>query len=106
MLVIPLQAVPNQTVTVNLDGQVCQLNVYQKSTGLFIDLLVDNVLIIGGVICENMNRIVRSIYLGFSGDLAFSDSQGSSDPDYTGLGPGGRYSLLYLEPADLPPGQG
>lgn len=104
MQVIPLQPGPNQTVTVNLDDQVCQINVYQKSTGLFLDLFVNNALIIGGVICENKNRIVRSLYLGFQGDLAFADSQGSADPDYTGLG--GRFALLYLSPGDLPPGEG
>lgn len=99
MLVIPLQPVPSQTFSATLDNQLCQINVYQKGTGLFLDLFISGALIIGGVICENANRIVRNTYLGFIGDLAFFDNQGSSDPVYTGLG--SRYSLLYLEPADL-----
>lgn len=101
MQIIPLQAVPNQAVSVTLGTQVSQVNVYQKSTGLFIDLYVDNNLVIGGVICQNLNRIVRSLYLGFQGDLAFIDNQGDTVPYYTGLGT--RYSLAYLEPADLCP---
>ena len=99
MLIVPLQAVPNQAVTVALGGQVCQINIYQEDYGLFVDLYVNNALIIGGVIAENLNRIVRSAYLGFLGDLAFIDNQGNSDPDYTGLG--GRFSLAYLEVSDL-----
>jgi hypothetical protein len=99
MLIIPLQAIPNQTLTVTLSDQVTQLNVYQTYNGLFIDVLVENVLIIGGVICENQNRIVRSDYLGFSGDLAFIDTQGSDDPIYTGLGT--RFFLTYLTTEEL-----
>lgn len=104
MQIIPLEAVPNQTVTVNLDGQVSQVNVYQTFFGLILDLYVNDVLIIGGVICENLNRIVRSLYLGFSGDLAFIDNQGSTDPVYSGLG--ARYSLSYLSADELPNGEG
>ena len=99
MLIVPLQAVASQTVAVQLAGQNCQINVYQKSTGLYCDLYVNGSLIIGGVICQNLNNIVRDLSLGFIGDLAFIDTQGSSDPDYTGLG--GRFSLAYLELSDL-----
>ena len=104
MEIIPLRAVPSQVLTVTLGGQACQIAVYQKITGLYIDLYVNNALIIGGVICENLNRIVRSIYLGFIGDLAFIDNQGNDDPVYTGLGT--RFSLAYLSVNDLPPGVG
>lgn len=99
MQIIPLQPVPSQTFTITLNNQLCQINVYQKNTGLFLDLFVGGVLIIGGVICLNLVRIVRNTYLGFIGDLAFIDNQGSSDPFYTGLGT--RYSLAYLELPDV-----
>jgi hypothetical protein len=99
MLIVPLQAVASQAVTVSLGGQLCQLNVYQRAFGLFIDVLVNNSLIIGGVICLNQNLIVRSAYLGFIGDLAFVDTQGTTDPTYTGLG--SRYQLGYLSPAEV-----
>lgn len=96
---IPLQAVPSQTVGAVLGSQNCTINVYQKVYGLFIDLLVNGSLVIGGVVCENANRIVRSAYLGFDGDLIFYDTQGSTDPDYTGLG--SRFQLAYLTADDL-----
>lgn len=104
MLIVPLNANPNQTLTVGLNNQACQLDVYQKTGGLFMDVYVNNALIIAGVLCENLNRIVRSLYLGFSGDFVFYDTQGTNDPDYAGLG--SRFVLVYLAPADLPPGVG
>ena len=55
--------------------------------------------IIAGVLCQNLNRIVRSLYLGFVGDFMFNDNQGDTDPVYTGFG--GRYQLVYFAPADL-----
>lgn len=102
MQTIPLQPVPSQTVWVLLNQQPCQINVYSKGGYLFCDLYVNDALIIGGVICWNDNVIVRDAYLGFIGDLAFNDTQGNTDPVYTGLG--SRYVLTYLAPADLPTG--
>lgn len=99
MKIIPLTATPSQTLIVSLTGQICQIDVYQKFYGLFVDLYVAGSLIIGGVLSEDLNRIVRSVYLGFIGDLCFIDTQGSDDPEYTGLGD--RYVLAYLEEADL-----
>lgn len=104
MLVVPLDAVPSQTLTTNLSNQPCQISVYQKQSGLYLDLYVNNVLIIGGVLCLNRNRIVRDLYLGFAGDLAFLDNQGNSDPVFTGLGD--RFTLMYILPSELPPGVG
>ena len=104
MNVIPLQAVPNQTVYITLNGQATQLNIYQTAVGLFCDVLVSGVQIIAGVVCENLNRIVRDLYLGFSGDFVFLDNQGKTDPVYTSLGD--RYSLIYLNPSDLTAGIG
>lgn len=100
MQIVPLQAVPNQAVSILLGGQNCQINVYSKAGALYLDLYVDNILIVGGVTCQNLNRIVRSKYLGFVGDLGFIDNQGSSDPTYEGLG--SRFSLAYLETTDFP----
>lgn len=99
MLIIPTQPVPNQTFTAILGTQSARINVRQSAWGMFLDLYVNDVLVIGGVICEDRNRIVRGPYLGFDGDLAFFDTQGTADPYYTGLG--SRWQLLYLALADL-----
>lgn len=92
-LIVPLAAVPAQTLSIELGGQQCRLAVRQKATGMYVDLYVNDALIIGGRIARNLARIVRSSYLGFAGDLAFFDTAGKTDPTYDGLGT--RYVLLY-----------
>lgn len=99
MQIVPVQALPNQTLQIQLARQSCVLNVYQTAYGLFMDVYIGADLIIAGVLCENLNRIVRSTYLGFVGDFIFIDNEGSDDPIYTGLG--SRFSLAYLEQSDL-----
>ena len=99
MQIIPLADVYSQALNVSLGGQSCTINVYTKSTGLYLDLYVLDSLIIGGVVCQNLNLIVRSSYLGFIGDLMFEDTQGVNDPSSPGLGT--RYLLCYIEPSDL-----
>ena len=102
---VPLNPVPSQVInTVTTAGQTCTIKIYQKFWGVFCDLFVDNAPIIQGVLCLNANYIVRSLYLGFIGDLAFFDTQGTSDPTYTGLGD--RFLLIYLDLDDLPPTYG
>jgi fumarate reductase subunit C len=103
MLIIPTQAVPNQTFSVTLNNQYCTVHVYAKSTGVYIDLSVNNALVIAGIICLNATLIVRDAYFGFSGDLVFVDLQGTDDPTYTGFG--SRWILVYLAPSDLAAGQ-
>jgi hypothetical protein len=73
---------------------------------VFMDLYVSTAfanpsptLILGGQICQNLNFLVRSLYLGFVGDLAFNDTQGTANPVYTGLGT--RFQLVYLTPAEV-----
>lgn len=92
--VVPLQSVPSQTVALTLAGQQCQINVYQKTTGLFFDLIIDGVDKVKGRICRNKALLVDAAYLGVTGDFLFYDTQGSSDPDYTGLAD--RYALVFV----------
>lgn len=99
MMTIPLRAVPSQVVSVQLAEQLAKVFVYQKRTGLYVDLQLAGTPVVTGVIAQNGNRLVRDAYLGFLGDLAFYDTQGDSDPVYTGLTD--RWFLAYLEVADL-----
>lgn len=99
MQIIPLQALPNQAVTVTIEQQLTQINVYQTIGGVFVDIYSENELIVSGVIAQNLNPIIRSLYLGYSGDFAFIDQQGDTDPVYTGLGT--RYVLAYLTAAEM-----
>ena len=101
---IPLAAVANQALVVTLGAQNCQINVYQKTQGLFLDLYIGFTPVVVGALCLNLTRIVRDAYLGFSGDLCFNDTQGATDPYYTGFGTTPRYLLTWLQPSDLPAG--
>jgi hypothetical protein len=102
MQVVPLQAIPNQTLQVQLGNQACTLNIAQYQFGLFMTVYVGDTLIVASVICENFVRIIRSAYLGFVGDLAFFDTKGLSNPVYTGLGgSAAQYQLIYFTPEDL-----
>lgn len=99
MQIIPLTATPNQQLSVVLAQQNCQISVYQKSTGLYLDLTVNNVPVVTTRLCLNGVPMVIQPYLGFVGELIFLDDQGANDPDYTGLG--SRFFLVYLEVSDL-----
>jgi hypothetical protein len=96
---VPLQPLPSQTLNVSLAGQACVIAVYQKTTGVFLDLTVAGTPRVQGVLCHDRVRLVRQPYLGFVGDLSFIDTQGRDDPQYTGMG--SRWVLAYLTPGDL-----
>ena len=104
MNTVPLQQVPSQTLQIILGSQNCSINVYQSPDALFMDLFVNDEPVRQGIICQNLNLIVREAYLGFSGDLYFDDTQGSDDPNYTGLG--SRFQLVYLSAEELAELQG
>ncbi len=93
--IVPLLATPSQTLSVRLGGQACKVHVYAKATGVYLDLYAADVLVVGGVACRNGVRVVRDAYLGFTGDLAFVDTQGDEDPQYAGLG--SRWILSYVD---------
>lgn len=103
MKIIPLQPVPSQRVKTVLDDQIIEIDIRQLRYGMFINIYVNTVLMIGAVICQNRNRIVRDKYLKekskLFGDFVFNDTNGNDDPVYTGLGD--RFQLLYLSADDL-----
>lgn len=96
---IPLRAVPSQACSVVLGGKNCQISVYQKSTGVYLDLQVNHKPVAMAVLCHDRVWLIRETYSGFVGDLSFVDTQGRSDPVYTGFG--GRFKLMYLEASEL-----
>ena len=96
---VPLQSVPNQQLQTVLGGQNCQIAVYQKTQGLFVDLNVNSVDVSTGILALNAIPVCPFNYAPFSGYLMFLDMQGSDDPTYTGLG--SRFLLIYLTEADV-----
>ena len=99
MKVIPLQVTPAQRLNVLLNDQNCQISVYQKSTGLYLDLAVNNVPVSTTVLCLDRVRLIRQQYKSFVGDLCFIDTTGNENPTYTGLGE--RFLLFFLEESEL-----
>ena len=91
---VPLQPVPSQSTKVVLGGQNCQILVYQKPQGVFVDINADGVDISVGTIARDAVPLISREYAGFAGNLIFIDTQGSDDPSYEGLGD--RWTLVYL----------
>lgn len=94
MQTIPIQPVPSQLSKVVLGDQNCQIALSQKERGLFVDVNVNGVDIVVGIIARDAVPIVCREYAGFQGNLLFIDTRGSDDPVYTDLGT--RFQLLYL----------
>lgn len=90
---IPLAAEASQSLNVVLNQQLIRLDLYQRSTGLFMDVWQNSVRVVAGAICQNLNPIVHANYLGLGGDFVFVDTQGAEDPTYDGLG--GRFILTF-----------
>jgi len=100
MIRIPLDPVPSQTFAITLGGQACEIAVRQNGANIFVDLTVNGVPIFLTRVARNKQRLAIDVqYRPFVGDLLFVDTQGDTQPEYTGLG--SRYVLYYLEAADL-----
>ena len=101
-LTVPTTDVASQTLFITLNNQGCQLNLYQKRTGFFMDLYVSNALILGGILCRNQCFLLMNVYLGFVGDFMWVDTYGQNADPIVGGGIGTRFQLVYLYPADIP----
>ena len=99
MQTLPLKSVPSQTFTTTLAGQQTTIDLYMLGDGnLYMDVDLNNSPVVAGVLLCNNVKIVRNTYLGFIGDFVITDTQGSSDPTYDGLGT--RYQLVYLSASE------
>lgn len=88
-----------QEVSITLDGQAMTLRIVQRSTGLFMDVGIDNRWIAQGILCLNCNKIIRYPYLKIRGELFFADTKGSLDPYYDELG--SRFKLFYATAEEM-----
>lgn len=93
--VVPLSPVAFQALEVPLSGHVLGVRLQQRSTGLYLSLSLDGVGLIAGLLCQDRTWLVRKSYFGLPGDLVFVDTQGTDDPQWSGLGT--RFVLLYEE---------
>lgn len=99
MQIIPLAAIPSQTLTIVLNNQECIIHVHQRTTGLYLDLYILGALVLSGVAARDRTLMVMNSYLGFVGDLMFIDTAGTADPNYSGLGT--EWFLVYLLPSEV-----
>ncbi|MGV3346425.1 phage baseplate plug protein [Enterobacteriaceae bacterium LUAb1] len=99
MNIISLENKKSQSVFATLDGQNCLIRLIQRESFLYMDLTVDGKPIFQGVPCLYANKITRYKYLGFRGDLFFTDNEGKSDPDWAGLSE--RFPLYYITEDEL-----
>lgn len=96
---IALQPVPSQNFTIGLLNQQCEISIYQRGANLYFDLRVGGEWIVRTRVIRNKQLLLIDVkYKGFRGDFLVNDTQGDTQPQYTGLG--SRYLLLYVEPTD------
>lgn len=94
MIQIPLQKLPNQELSIVLDGQNCVLNLRQQGGFLYLTLTADEVKICDAHICQAAEPIPVWNTPNFLGRLFFADKNGGlQPPQYEKLGD--RFSLYY-----------
>lgn len=103
-VLIPLSAIPSQQFQIVLNGQDCEITVFTRNTGLFLDLIVDGQTVQDGAIILNGVPIIQAPNGFFSGTLCMHDLWGEDNPEYTGLGE--RWVLAYYSATEKQPGNG
>jgi hypothetical protein len=105
---VPLSPIAAQSLSIVLDNQPCVISVYQRRTGLYIDVFVVNGPVAQPVctcvLCQNLSPLVLQQAYGFIGTLTFFDTQGDTAPTYQGLGSvsaPGRYQLLFVAASEM-----
>lgn len=99
-VIVPLDASSAQSVSVSLGGQSCQITVdCRKDVGTFVSIWVGDVAMVLSSLARDRVGLVRYAYTGFKGELYFSDTQGTDDPDWSGFG--SRWILVYDDAAVL-----
>lgn len=67
--------------------------VYAEVDPVFLNLRINDALVLGGALARNNVKILRNPYFSLVGDLSFTDTEGDEDPQWPGLGT--RWLLLY-----------
>lgn len=100
-VIVPLSQDPTQSAAITLGGQAVQYSLRQNGANMYFDLLLaDQTPILLAMVCRNVtNLLADRLYAPFVGSMYFEDTQGDTQPVYTGLGT--RYLLYYWD--GLPP---
>lgn len=90
---VPLDALPNQNFTLEMDGKDVELEFLTRGPFLYANIKVDSQDKLNGIVCQNKCNLFLYPNIGINGKLYFEDTQGSLDPIYFGLGT--RWILVY-----------
>lgn len=97
MIEVPLSALPNQEVSIELNEQDCTIQVRQLGKYTYLTLWHGSTLIIENAICMPGIAILQGYIQNFEGNFVLVDS---SDPDNQQLADykelGTRFLLLYI----------
>lgn len=91
MMVVPLEAIPNQRVDVVLSGSAYSVEILTRRGRLYITVWQDAAIILS-------NRYLAA-YAPLVKGFVLADTEGTDDPVYEGLG--ARWQLLFAEAADI-----
>ncbi|AOA58335.1 phage baseplate plug family protein [Acinetobacter larvae] len=84
---IPLDAVPNQTVSTTINGKQYRITLETRLDQLYATIEDNAGLIIANRICLASAPITRN--------FVFIDLDGSQDPIYSDIGPNGCFKLVW-----------
>ena len=92
-LSIPIKPIPAQVLIVVLSQQRCTITLQLRGDNLYFSLDVDGTQTVRNRIIRDRATLSGDAYLGLVGQIYMADTQGKSDPEYTGLG--SRWLLMY-----------
>lgn len=95
---IPLETVPNQRISVDLDDQDCVIELRTLGTRLYMNLSVGDEQVFAGHVCESFCDIAQFPSVKFTGLLVFIDTIGDEPPCWEGLD--SRWTLYFATTKD------
>jgi hypothetical protein len=84
IVLIPLEPVPNQKISIVLNNQTCQISVYERGDYLYLDLYIDGVVVFTGFRCI-YGEVINTYPSVVNGFLAFYTKDGL-DPKAKDIG--------------------
>ena len=92
---IPIDQLPNQSFEIELNDKRCRFEFITRGFSLYMNLSIDDVEKVNGIICLNNENLILYPEIGLEGKVYFTDTQGNLDPLFYGLND--RWLLVYEE---------
>ncbi|WP_202401649.1 MULTISPECIES: hypothetical protein [unclassified Saccharibacter] len=83
--IVPLSSTPSQQVSFEIGSFSCRVQLRQLSTGLYLDLWMNEQRILSGCLCLDRVEMIQNPASPFPGTLMFIDQHGTQDPTFDGL---------------------